>query len=118
VIGAGSRLDNLVQIGHNVQLGRACVIVGQAGISGSTILGDHVMMGGQAGLTGHLHVGKGARIGAQAGVIGDIPAGAEFVGSPAQLARTFFREYTALRRLVRAAVNRGGSLSNSTEKTG
>jgi len=118
VIGAGSRLDNLVQIGHNVQMGRACVIVGQAGISGSTILDDHVMMGGQSGMTGHLHIGKGARIAAQAGVVGDIPAGAEFVGSPAQLARTFFREYTALRRLVRAAVHRGGSSSNSTESTG
>jgi UDP-3-O-[3-hydroxymyristoyl] glucosamine N-acyltransferase len=118
VIGAGSRLDNLVQIGHNVQMGRACVIVGQAGISGSTILDDHVMLGGQAGLTGHLHVGKGARIGAQSGVIADIPAGAEFVGSPAQPARTFFREYAALRRLVRAAATRGGSSTNSTESTG
>ena len=57
-IGAGSRLDNLVQIGHNVSLGRGCVIVAQVGISGSTVLEDHVMVGGQAGLTGHLRIGR------------------------------------------------------------
>ncbi|HUB47844.1 MAG TPA: UDP-3-O-(3-hydroxymyristoyl)glucosamine N-acyltransferase [Acetobacteraceae bacterium] len=103
VIGAGSRLDNLVQIGHNVRLGRGCVIVAQAGISGSTILEDHVMLGGQAGLTGHLRIGRQARIGAQAGVMADVPAGAEVVGSPAQPVRAFFREIAAIRRLVRGA---------------
>ncbi len=101
VIGAGSRLDNLVQIGHNVQLGRGCVIVAQAGISGSTTLEDHVMLGGQAGITGHLHIGQRARIGAQAGVMNDVPAGADFVGAPAQPSRAFFREYLALRRIAR-----------------
>ena len=87
VIGAGSRLDNLVQIGHNVHLGRGCVVVAQVGISGSTILEDHVMLGGQAGLTGHLRIGRRARIGAQAGVMADVPAGADVVGSPAQPVR-------------------------------
>ena len=101
VIGAGSRLDNLVQIGHNVRLGRGCVIVGQAGISGSTILEDHVMLGGQAGLTGHLRIGKRARVAAQSGVMSDVPAGADMVGSPAQPARVAFREIAALRRLAR-----------------
>ncbi|MGE0225343.1 MAG: UDP-3-O-(3-hydroxymyristoyl)glucosamine N-acyltransferase [Acetobacteraceae bacterium] len=101
VIGAGSRLDNLVMIGHNVRLGRGCVIVSQAGISGSTILEDNVMLGGQAGLTGHLHIGRRARIGAQAGVMADVPAGADVVGSPAQPVKAFFREVAALRRLVR-----------------
>jgi UDP-3-O-[3-hydroxymyristoyl] glucosamine N-acyltransferase len=101
VIGAGSRLDNLVQIGHNVRLGRACVIVSQAGISGSTTLGDQVMLGGQAGLTGHLKIGTRARVGAQSGVMADVPAGTEVVGSPAQPVRAFFREVAALRRLVR-----------------
>jgi UDP-3-O-[3-hydroxymyristoyl] glucosamine N-acyltransferase len=105
-IGAGSRLDNLVQIGHNVRLGRGCVIVAQVGISGSTILEDHVMVGGQAGLTGHLRVGRRARIGAQAGVMSDVPAGADVVGSPAQPAREFFRHVAALRRLVREATGR------------
>jgi UDP-3-O-[3-hydroxymyristoyl] glucosamine N-acyltransferase len=105
-IGAGSRLDNLVQIGHNVRLGRLCVIVSQAGISGSTILEDHVMVAGQAGLTGHLRIGRRARIGAQAGVMSDVPTGADVVGSPAQPAREFFRHVAVLRRLVREATGR------------
>ena len=101
VIGAGSRLDNLVQIGHNARLGRGCVIVSQAGMSGSTILEDHVMVGPQAGLTGHLRIGRTARIGAQAGVMADVAAGAEVVGSPAQSRRAFFREVAILRRLAK-----------------
>ena len=67
VIGAGSRLDNLVQIGHNVRLGRCCVIVAQVGIAGSTVLEDFVQVGGQAAMAGHLRIGQGAQIGAQAG---------------------------------------------------
>lgn len=105
VIGAGSRLDNLVQVAHNVRLGRGCVIVSQAGISGSVILEDHVMMGGQAGMTGHLLVGRGARIGAQAGVMADVPAGTEVVGTPAQPVRSFFREVAVLRRLSRGSTS-------------
>jgi UDP-3-O-[3-hydroxymyristoyl] glucosamine N-acyltransferase len=101
VIGAGSRLDNLVQIGHNVRLGRCCVIVSQAGISGSTVLGDHVMVAGQAGLVGHLRIGRKARIGAQAGVMSDVPEAADVVGSPAQPVRDFFRQIAALRKLAR-----------------
>ncbi len=107
VIGAGSRLDNLVQIGHNVRLGRCCVIVSQAGISGSTVLEDFVMAGGQAGLTGHLHIGRRARIGAQAGVMADVPAGADVVGSPSMPVREFFRQVATLRRL--AAAGRGSA---------
>jgi UDP-3-O-[3-hydroxymyristoyl] glucosamine N-acyltransferase len=102
VIGAGSRLDNLVQIGHNVRLGRGCVIVAQAGISGSTILEDHVMIGPQAGLTGHLRIGRMAKIGSQAGVMSDVDAGAEVIGSPSQPRRAFFREVAVLRRMARA----------------
>lgn len=100
VIGAGSRLDNLVQIGHNVRVGRLCVIVAQVGISGSTVLEDHVMIAGQAGLTGHLRIGRKARIGAQAGVMSDVPDGAEWVGSPAMPAREVFRQVATLRRLA------------------
>lgn len=107
VLGAGSRIDNLVQIGHNVRLGRACVIVAQAGISGSTTLEDQVVIAGQAGLIGHVKIGRGARIGAQAGVMGDVPAGAEWVGSPAQSARGFFREIATLRRMIRDYTRRG-----------
>ena len=73
VIGAGSRLDNLVQIGHNVRLGRCCVIVAQVGIAGSTVLEDFVQVGGQAAIAGHIRIGQGARLGAQAGVISDCP---------------------------------------------
>ncbi len=105
-IGAGSRLDNLVQIGHNVRLGRCCVIVSQVGISGSTILEDHVTVGGQAGFTGHLRIGRRARIGAQAGVMADVPSGADVVGSPAQPVREFFRHVAVLRRLVREATGK------------
>jgi UDP-3-O-[3-hydroxymyristoyl] glucosamine N-acyltransferase len=101
VIGAGSRLDNLVQIGHNARLGLGCVIVSQAGVSGSTILEDHVMVGPQAGLTGHLRIGRTARIGAQAGVMADVAAGTEVVGSPAQSRWAFFREVATLRRLAK-----------------
>jgi UDP-3-O-[3-hydroxymyristoyl] glucosamine N-acyltransferase len=108
VIGAGSRLDNLIQIGHNARLGRGCVIVSQAGVSGSTVLEDHVMVGPQAGLTGHLRIGRMAKIGAQAGVMADVEAGAEVVGSPAQPRRAYFREVAVLRRLARAGRNGGG----------
>ena len=75
MIGAGSRLDNLVQIGHNVVLGRCCVIVAQVGISGSTVLEDFVRVGGQAAMAGHLRIGQGAEIGAQAGVMSDTASG-------------------------------------------
>jgi UDP-3-O-[3-hydroxymyristoyl] glucosamine N-acyltransferase len=101
VIGGGTRIDNLVQIGHNVRVGRCCVIVAQVGIAGSTVLGDFVQLGGQAALAGHIEVGRGARIGAQAGVISDVPPGAALVGSPAQPRRDFFRQVATLRRLAR-----------------
>ncbi len=107
VIGRGSRLDNLVQIGHNARLGRCCVVVAQAGISGSTTLGDFVVIAAQAGLTGHLRIGDRARIGAQAGVMADVTAGADVVGSPAQPVREFFRGVATLRRLARRRL--GGS---------
>jgi UDP-3-O-[3-hydroxymyristoyl] glucosamine N-acyltransferase len=100
VIGAGSRLDNLVQIGHNVRLGRCCVIVAQAGISGSTVLEDFVVVAGQAGLAGHLRIGARARIGAQAGVMADVATAADVVGSPAMPVREFFRQVVALKKLA------------------
>ena len=101
VIGTGTRIDNLVQIGHNVRIGRCCVIVGQAGISGSTVLEDFVVIAGQAGLTGHLTVGAKARIGAQAGVMFNVAAGADVIGSPAEPVRDFFRGVATLRKLAR-----------------
>jgi UDP-3-O-[3-hydroxymyristoyl] glucosamine N-acyltransferase len=118
VIGGGSRLDNLVQIGHNVRLGHGCVIVAQAGISGSTVLEDNVMLGGQAGLTGHLRIGRRARIGAQAGVMSDVAAGADVVGSPAQPVREFFRQVAVLRKLARGDRKRslGNPPANAADK--
>ena len=101
VIGAGSRLDNLVQIGHNVRLGRCCVIVAQAGVSGSTVLEDFVVIAAQAGLTGHLRIGAKARIGAQAGVMSHVTAGQDVLGSPAEPVRDFLRGVATLRKLVR-----------------
>lgn len=101
VIGDGCMIDNLVQIGHNVQLGRACVIVAQVGISGSTRFGDFVAAGGQAGITGHLKIGSGARIAAQAGVMRDIAPGETVGGSPAVPMADWLRGAAALGRLVR-----------------
>ncbi|NOG71137.1 UDP-3-O-(3-hydroxymyristoyl)glucosamine N-acyltransferase [Roseicella sp. DB1501] len=99
VIGPGTRLDNLVQIGHNVQTGRGCVVVGQAGISGSTTLEDHVTVAAQAGLTGHLRIGTQARIGAQAGVMNDVPAKTDVIGSPSMPVREFWRAMAKLKKL-------------------
>jgi UDP-3-O-[3-hydroxymyristoyl] glucosamine N-acyltransferase len=101
VIGAGTRIDNLVQIGHNVHIGRSCVLVAQCGVSGSSVLGDFVQVGAQAGLTGHLRIGAKARIGAQAGVMSDVGAGDAIVGSPAMPIKEFFRNVAVLRRLAR-----------------
>jgi len=101
VIGAGSRLDNLVQIGHNVILGRCCVIVAQVGISGSTVLEDFVRVGGQAAMAGHLRIGQCAEIGAQAGVISDMAPGAKVLGSPAQPKREFFRQIATLKKMAK-----------------
>jgi UDP-3-O-[3-hydroxymyristoyl] glucosamine N-acyltransferase len=99
VLGAGTRLDNLVQVGHNVRTGRGCVIVAHVGIAGSVTLGDGVQLGGQAGVAGHLTIGDRARVGAQAGVMGDVPAGTDVVGSPAWPAKDTLRAFAALRRL-------------------
>lgn len=99
IIGQGTRIDNLVQIGHNVRMGKQCVIVSQTGISGSTHLGDFVMTGGQAGLAGHLKVGSGAKIAAQSGIMRDIEPGGQVMGSPAIPARQFMRQTAIWQRI-------------------
>lgn len=94
-VGSGTKLDNLVHLGHNVRIGRSSILTGQVGIAGSARVGDGVMCGGQSGIGGHLEVGDGARIGAQAGVIGDVEEGQTVSGFPARDHRTFLRS-TAL----------------------
>ncbi|MBI5625278.1 MAG: UDP-3-O-(3-hydroxymyristoyl)glucosamine N-acyltransferase [Elusimicrobia bacterium] len=84
VIGAGTRIDNLVQLGHNVKTGRDCLIVAQTGVSGSTTLGDRVILAGQAGLVGHIKVGDGAVVTAKTGVMHDIPKGEMHFGIPSR----------------------------------
>jgi len=118
VIGAGSRLDNLVQIAHNVRIGRMCVIVAQAGISGSTVLDDFVVVGGQAGMAGHIRIGAKARIGAQAGVLSDVAAGVDMVGSPALPGREFFQQVATLRRLARGRHGGGRGRKPTGDKAG
>jgi UDP-3-O-[3-hydroxymyristoyl] glucosamine N-acyltransferase len=98
-IGQGAKIDNLVQIAHNVKIGPYCVIVAQAGISGSTELGGGVQVGGQAGITGHLKIGDMAQIGGQSGVHHDVDAGARVIGSPAIPDREWFRVMSLTRRL-------------------
>lgn len=90
-IGKGSKLDNLVQIAHNVSIGEYCLIVSQTGIAGSTQVGNRVITAGQAGIAGHLHIGDGAIIGPKAGIAKDIPAGETRAGMPATNQMTFLR---------------------------
>lgn len=99
VIGEGTWIDNLVQIGHNVRIGRRCIIAAQAGISGSTELGDYVQIGGQGGLAGHLKIGDAAQITAQSGLMRDVPAGERVAGTPALPAKQHFRTFAAMSKL-------------------
>lgn len=99
VIGEGSKLDNLIQIGHNVKTGKGCLIVSQAGISGSTRLGNYVTIGGQAGLAGHIQIGDGAIIASQAGVSKDVEAGLTVSGYPAKPHNIARRQEVYLRRI-------------------
>ena len=98
VIGEGTKIDNLVQIGHNCRIGRHCIIVSQCGLSGSVTLGDFVMLGGQVGIADHVTIGEGARVGAQSGVPSDIPAGQTWFGYPALPGREYFRIISAMRK--------------------
>lgn len=99
VIGAGSKIDNLVQIGHNARIGRHVVLAAQVGLSGSVRLGDGVVMAGQSGVADHVEVGPGAVIGAQSGVTGDVEGGAAYLGSPAVPARLARRIFAVWRHL-------------------
>lgn len=99
VIGAGTKIDNLVQIGHNVRVGKVCLIMAQVGIAGSARVEDGAMLLGQVGVSGHLTIGKGARLAAQAGAFGDIPAGETWSGYPARPHKEALRAQAALFKL-------------------
>lgn len=100
VIGEGTKIDNLVQIGHNVVIGRHCVIVGLAGIAGSATLGDYVVIAGQAGIVGHIHVGDGAQVGGGSGVNFNVKPGEKIMGYPG----TDIRSWTKMNMLLKAWV--------------
>ena len=100
-IASGVKIDNLVQIGHNVRIGENSILAAQVGISGSTKLGDFVMVGGQSGLAGHLNIGGGARIGAHAGVMRDVEPGQTVIGAPAVPAIAFWRQVAMIQRLAK-----------------
>ena len=101
LIGNGCKIDNLVQIGHNVRIGKGCVIIAQTGIAGSTVLEDFVVVAAQAGVAGHLRIGSGAQIGAKSGVMRDVEPGARIAGAPAVPAPQFFRQVAALEKLTK-----------------
>ena len=100
-IGAGTKIDNLVQIGHNVQIGRGAIIIAQCGIAGSTRIGDGVVLAGQVGVNGHIKIGAGSRIAARSGVLEDVPAGASYGGAPAIPIKDWHRQTIAIARLGR-----------------
>jgi len=110
-IGDGTKIDNLVQIGHNVVVGRHCIIVAQVGVSGSTELEDHVTLGGQAGLVGHIRIGRGAMVGAQSGVTKSVPPGTVVTGYPATQ-HTIWRRLQALIHRLPDFVSRSRELED------
>jgi UDP-3-O-[3-hydroxymyristoyl] glucosamine N-acyltransferase len=100
VIGQGTKIDNLVQVGHNVKIGKHCLLVSQVGIAGSTELGNYVSIGGQSGISGHLKIGNGVQIGGGSAVVADIPDGSKVMGYPALPFRQFARREVILKRMT------------------
>jgi UDP-3-O-[3-hydroxymyristoyl] glucosamine N-acyltransferase len=99
MVGEGTKIDNLVQIGHNCRIGRNCIIAAMSGLAGSTVVGDSVLMGGGAGTSGHLTIGSGSVVHGRAAVTKDWPAGSKLAGAPAQDIRDFWREIATMRKL-------------------
>lgn len=101
VIGEGTKIDNMCQIGHNVRIGRHCILAAHCGISGSVTIGDMTMLGGFVGIADHVVIGKRVQIAAASGVMNDIPDGEKWGGSPAQPVKQWFRQVAAVRILGR-----------------
>jgi UDP-3-O-[3-hydroxymyristoyl] glucosamine N-acyltransferase len=101
VVGEGTKIDNLVQIGHNCRIGRNCLIAAMSGLSGTTILEDGVLLGGGVGTSGHLTIGAGSVVHGRAAVTKDWPAGSKLAGAPAQDIRDFWRELAMTRKLAK-----------------
>jgi UDP-3-O-[3-hydroxymyristoyl] glucosamine N-acyltransferase len=101
VIGEGTKIDNLVQIGHNVKVGKHCLLVSQVGIAGSTELGDYVAVAGQSGFSGHLKIGNRVQVAAKSAVLADVPDDTKVMGSPAVSFTEFARRHAALKKLAR-----------------
>ncbi|MHA6690475.1 UDP-3-O-(3-hydroxymyristoyl)glucosamine N-acyltransferase [Devosia sp. A449] len=99
MIGEGTKIDNLVQIGHNCRIGRNCLIAAMSGLSGSTTVGDGVLMGGGVGTSGHMSIGAGSMVHGRAAVTKDWPPGSKLAGAPAQDIRDFWREIATMRKL-------------------
>jgi UDP-3-O-[3-hydroxymyristoyl] glucosamine N-acyltransferase len=103
IIGDGTKIDNLVQIGHNSKLGRSCVMAGNSGLAGSVTVGDGVMIGGSASISDHVTIGNGAVVGGGSGVMHDIPDGKTVLGYPAVDSREALKSWAVLRRMAREA---------------
>src|ERR1700730_16699548 len=101
VIGEGTKIDNLVQIGHNVKIGKHCLLVSQVGVAGSTELGDHVFVAGQSGFSGHLKIGNRVQVAAKSAVLEDVPDDTKVMGSPAMPFNEFARRHATLKRLAK-----------------
>ncbi len=104
VIGEGTKIDNLVQIGHNVKIGKHCLLVSQVGIAGSTELGDQVSVAGQSGFSGHLKIGHRVQVAAKSAVLEDVPDDTKVMGSPAMPFNEFARRHAALKRLAKKKI--------------
>lgn len=116
IIGEGTKIDNLVQVGHNVEIGRHCIVVGLTGISGSATLQDYVVLGGQVGVNGHITIGQGAQIAGTSNVLGDVPPGVRWGGSPARPVRTWMREYAVVKKLAQRGLEGEDASVEKTDK--
>ena len=99
IVGEGTKIDNLIQLGHNVVVGRHCIIVAQSGIAGSTKVGDYATIAAQVGISGHLNIGSKSTLGAKTGVLSDIPENSTYWGMPAFPYKDATRQYAALKKL-------------------